>query len=325
MSGLPFFTISIDFELFWGVRDVRTLKNYGDNIVGVRQAIPAMLKMFTEHQVHATWATVGFVTFENRKELINYLPTELPGYVDPELDPYPYLTSIGKSERQDPYHFGYSLVRQIQDTEGMELGSHTFSHFYCLEERTNPLAFRYDLEASFAALRRLEVEPKTIVFPRNQYDINHLSDVSDAGIAVFRGNESSYFNAPRSRKDAVFIQRIGRMIDAHVNITGNNFCDVSSHQCGLVNVPSSRFLRPCGPQALETLRLGRIMGGMEQAARLGSGFHLWWHPHNFGSDLNRNLSALSKILVHFRELQENFGMRALTMSEAADVVTGSSL
>ena len=97
MSGLPFFTISIDFELFWGVRDVRTFKNYGDNIVGVRQAIPAMLKIFAEHQVHATWATVGFVTFENRKELMNYLPTELPGYVDPELDPYPYLKSIGKT------------------------------------------------------------------------------------------------------------------------------------------------------------------------------------------------------------------------------------
>ena len=70
MPGYPFLTISIDFELFWGVRDVRTVRNYGDNILGVRQAIPAMLELFKECEVHATWATVGLVTFENRKSFL---------------------------------------------------------------------------------------------------------------------------------------------------------------------------------------------------------------------------------------------------------------
>lgn len=325
MPRYPFFTISIDFELFWGVRDVRTVRNYGDNILGVRQAIPAMLELFKEHEVHATWATVGLVTFENRKELLSYLPDGLPGYVDTALDPYSYLSNIGENERKDPYHYGYSLVREIQNTKGMEVGSHTFSHFYCLEARTNPLAFKQDLESSCASLRRLDIQPKTIVFPRNQYDGDHLRDVRESGIAVFRGNESSYFNAPRSTKDTVYLHRAGRITDSYLNITGDNFCRISTHDSGLVNVPSSRFLRPCGAKVLEPLRLRRILQGMDRAAKLGCGFHLWWHPHNFGSDLIRNIAFLEKILVHYRSLRERYGMHSFTLSEAAGLETNGDI
>ena len=42
------FVISLDFELFWGVRDSKSLADYGANILGVRQAIPAMLELFCE-------------------------------------------------------------------------------------------------------------------------------------------------------------------------------------------------------------------------------------------------------------------------------------
>ena len=47
--------ISLDFELFWGVRDVATLENYGRNLLGARSVVPALLKLFHQYQVHATW------------------------------------------------------------------------------------------------------------------------------------------------------------------------------------------------------------------------------------------------------------------------------
>jgi hypothetical protein len=40
------FTISIDFELYWGVRDTRSLDAYREHLDGVRQAIPRMLGLF---------------------------------------------------------------------------------------------------------------------------------------------------------------------------------------------------------------------------------------------------------------------------------------
>jgi len=320
MPTESFLTISLDLELFWGVRDVTTIRRYGGNILGVRQAIPAILALFRSHGIHATWATVGFVTFETRNQLLSYLPDELPGYLNSNLDPYPYLNSIGDCEKNDPYHYGYSLVREIQDTPGMEIGSHSFSHFYCLETRSNPRAFRADLDASVAALQRLDVNPSSLVFCRNQYDSSHLFDAAGCGFEVFRGNETGFLYSPRSVENETLMRRAGRLADAYLDFTGHNNSSVSLDQSGLINVPSSRFLRPCslGQSLLEQLRLKRIITAMEAAAISGSGFHLWWHPHNFGTNLNNNILYLSKILVHFRYLQDRFGMQSLTMSEVAN-------
>jgi hypothetical protein len=90
---------------------------------------------------------------------------------------------------------------------------------------------------------------------------------------------------------------------------------------GMVDVPASRFLRPVGKSAvLERLRLWRITSAMETAARRRKLFHLWWHPHNFGADLQENLAFLRAILDCFRTLQERYGMRSMTMAALADDV-----
>jgi hypothetical protein len=86
----------------------------------------------------------------------------------------------------------------------------------------------------------------------------------------------------------------------------------------LVNVPSSRFLRPARqPGYLEKLRLKRIVSAMEVAARHGEVFHLWWHPHNFGVETDRNLAFLGAVLDRFGELSRRYGMRSMTMAEVA--------
>jgi hypothetical protein len=87
-SQFPSFVISLDFELLWGVRDNKlSISNYGKNILGVRQAIPAMLNMFRKYHVHATWATVGLLLFDNKKELLEYLPERRPKYANRSFDP----------------------------------------------------------------------------------------------------------------------------------------------------------------------------------------------------------------------------------------------
>ena len=89
----------------------------------------------------------------------------------------------------------------------------------------------------------------------------------------------------------------------------------------MVDLPASRFLRPVGRNAaLERLRLWRITTAMETAARRRTLFHLWWHPHNFGVDLQDNLAFLRDILDHFRTLQNRYGMRSMTMAALADEV-----
>ena len=76
----PGFVISLDFELMWGMRDKRTILTHGNHILGEREAIPAMLRLFKRYEVKATWAVVGMTLFECRSDLLAHLPDVHPTY-----------------------------------------------------------------------------------------------------------------------------------------------------------------------------------------------------------------------------------------------------
>ncbi|MEM6905501.1 MAG: polysaccharide deacetylase, partial [Pseudomonadota bacterium] len=133
MSGA--LVISLDFELMWGVRDGHTIESYGAHIRGVRDALPAMLALFAERGIRATWATVGLLFCRDRDELLAACPPEelRPRYRDPRLSTYAYFDQMGQSAADDPYSFAPDLVERIAETPGQEIGTHTFSHFYAQE------------------------------------------------------------------------------------------------------------------------------------------------------------------------------------------------
>ncbi len=314
------FVISLDFELLWGVRDNRTIADYGANILGVRQAIPALLDLFAERNIACTWATVGLLFFATNTTMLAALPTRKPRYTNARISSYHYLGEVGPDEERDPYYYGLSLIKRILDHPAQEIGTHTFSHFYCLEEGGDVEAFRADLEAARAAAARLGVKLASIVFPRNQVDPAHLSVCREFGLRAFRGNGRVWFHRARSESEQTPLVRASRLADSYLPIGGPH-----DHEPvlvdGMVDIPASRFLRPVGKSAvLERLRLWRITSAMETAARRRKLFHLWWHPHNFGVDLQENLAFLRAILDCFRTLQELYGMRSMTMAALADDV-----
>ena len=92
-----------------------------------------------------------------------------------------------------------------------------------------------------------------------------------------------------------------------------------SQEEGLVNVPASRFLRPVSrlDRRLSRLRLRRIRAEMTRAAQQGADYHLWWHPHNFGTYTEENLALLDAIVAHYQELRRRYGMASMTITEAA--------
>ena len=62
-----------------------------------------------------------------------------------------------------------------------------------------------------------------------------------------------------------------------------------------INIPGSRFLRPYDPRLrqFDELRIHRMIDEMTDAAEAGQIYHLWWHPHNFGTHANDNFAILS--------------------------------
>jgi peptidoglycan/xylan/chitin deacetylase (PgdA/CDA1 family) len=307
-------------ELDWGVRDTLTQGVYDQNLLGERRATQAILDIFDEFEVHATWAIVGFLFFQDKRQLLDNLPTIRPQYTDPAFCPYRIIDSIGASESEDPLHLGPSLVRMIAGRPHQEIATHTFCHYYCLEDGQDSAAFAADLEAAMAAAGRWNLTIDSIVFPRHQVNPDYLAICRAAGLRAYRGTERHWLYRPSRLDEQTLLRRGLRLLDTYVEVSGHHAVPPQPAAPGLpVNVAHSWFLRPYVPRLarLEPLRFRRIRRSLDIAARRGEMFHLWWHPHNFGVDLEENMRMLRRILEHLRRLQQEYGMISLNMREVA--------
>jgi peptidoglycan/xylan/chitin deacetylase (PgdA/CDA1 family) len=319
------FVVSLDLELHWGMRDKLGVRAYRDNLLGEWEVVPALLKLFAKYGIHATWATVGFLFFESKPELLCNLPQKQPNYVRRELSPYASLAEIGESERDDPFHYAPSLIRQIAATSNQEIATHTFSHYYCLERGHDKETFRADLAAALKVAREKHgIAIRSIVFPRNQVESDSLRVCRDLGIRSYRGNPTSWLYTARGGEDESTARRGIRLLDAYLPVSGTNAQSPAKQAATFpYNVPASRFLRPYSPvwKAIEPLRLRRIVDDMSMAAERKQLYHLWWHPHDFGARPNENFAVLIRILERFAALRKRHGMESVSMLEAAELLT----
>ena len=320
--------LSLDFELAWGVFDTLGQDGpYRRNLLGAREAIPRILDLFDAFEVSATWAIVGFLFAESREELEAYSPELRPSYRNPRLNPY--RIAIGDGERDDPLHFAPSLVRTIAAAHRQEIGSHTFSHYYCLEAGQDVHAFEADLQAAVAIARARGVDLRSLVLPRHQFRADYLPAVDRTGFRTHRTNEANRWNRPNVTGGDTASTRSVRLLDSYLPVSGPNDVPWSStvpDRHGLVDVRESRFLRPANARlrALEPLRVQRLIGAMRHAARTGRIFHLWWHPHNFGAHPEANLANLRTLLEAFARLRDDEGMTSMSMADVDAVARASA-
>lgn len=318
------FVISLDFELMWGVRDLPIRTSYAPNINGVWEVIPKTLALFKAYNIKSTIAVVGFLFFKDKKSLEEAVPARTPSYKDDNLSPYQgYFNSLKNVEEKDYYHFCPELIEKIKAKNEHEIASHTFCHYYCLEEGQTEVEFASDLEAFNEVASKNGINIQSIIFPRNQYNPAYTATLQKAGIRAYRGNETSWLFTPKTGSERGLLRKIGRFLDRYINLSGHNtysFAQIAN--TSPYNIPSSRFLSPYQPKlsVLESLRLQRILSGMTHAAKNNLVFHLWWHPHNFGTHQNENLLLLEKILKHYKFLNITYGFESITMSQLAKLL-----
>lgn len=321
MSAL---VISLDFELFWGVTDTKSIDNYGANVEGVWQAVPAMLELFKQYDVHVTWATVGMLMCKDYQQWCDLQPTHMPTYSEARYSTYTYA----EMAREHPkLFFASPLIEQILATDHQELASHTHSHFYCRDSQVTLEQFKADLACAQTIFNEYGVKPTSLVFPRNQVAHAYLSTLSDAGYTAYRGNQDHWIYRDGHTVPYGRVGRLVRLTDAYLPLTGHHVSPLPKpSENKLINIPASSFLRPIsGYSIVDNAHLSRIKGGMLEAAKTDGVFHLWWHPHNFGVNLEQNLMALKSLLVYFVGLQAQYGMRSMTMSAVANLVDTANL
>lgn len=312
--------ISLDFELYWGLFDVRPLESYRKNIEKVTEIVPRLLSLSDKYGIRLTFATVGFLLAKSKEEILKFSPKLKPSYVNQNFSPYTHIQDIGSNEAEDSCHYATSLVELIKKNNNHEIGSHTFCHYYCNEKGQTAEQFEADLEASMNISKKQEIAIKSIVFPRNQINEAYLKIAKDHGILSFRGIEKHWmYNTKNTKKLESVKHRICRLLDTYINISGHNTYSIKK-QNGLINLASSRFLRPYSKKLsfLEAQKIKRINKGMTYAAKKNQVYHLWWHPHNFGQNTEQNFKALEDIFKHYNTLKQTYNFNCVTMSNLAE-------
>ncbi|MDB5763095.1 MAG: hypothetical protein JWQ21_2090 [Herminiimonas sp.] len=308
------FVISLDFEMLWGMTDLPDAMAYRRHVEGEWDAVPRMLSLFRRHGIHATWATVGMVMCADHAEWRSLRPDLLPGYS--------HIRSSYEMDavaRDNPkLFFGRPLVERILATPGQELATHTYSHFYCGEAGATPEQFAADLRCAHEVAAGLGVRCRSMAFPRNQVIKEFVAVAGNAGIRVYRGNPDHWLYRTGHSVPGGLAGRGARFADSWVTLSGSRTA-YPEEDGMLVNIPASLFMRPWSRRlaALESLRLNRLKRSMTSAARAGDICHLWWHPHNFGVDTDRNLAMLESVIKHFLVLQDRYGMQSARLEDFA--------
>ena len=316
--------ISLDFEQAWGARDHMGPDDAQyHHLAAARRVVTDLVSVFGARNVRATWATVGFLFASTRSELTGHMPVDRPTYTLPELDPY--VETIGANEDADPEHLAGSLVEMISASVGQEVGSHTFSHFYCLERGQNEVAFRADLAAAQSIAHWRGLELTSLVLPRNQWNPAYSDAVLDSGFRCIRGPQPTRGHRAARGDGHRLLRRTARLADTYAGFSPppTTSWDEVLQPSGLCDVPASAFLRPFEPgrRRLEPLRLARLRSGLRHAARHGRIFHLWWHPQNFAQHQSENFAVLERLLDEFDRLATAEGMESLNMADVTARVT----
>lgn len=316
LKDIPAFTISLDFELYWGVFDKVALADRISSYDNTRRVIPQMLSLFEREKVYVTWATVGMLFAKDWEDWAASVPAVVPTYEKEALSSYRLKETYSKDKQLDSYFFAPELVDQIRNTPYQEMATHTFSHYYCREGGQDLVQFKYDLQAARRIAARLGIELHSLVFPRNQLDEPYLKICAEEGIKTVRSNPVDWFwNMDIAEKP---MKRLFRAADAYLPVGTKTSYKLSSLTLkdGLpLSIPASRLLRPVhsGKKLLNTMRLKRILREMTAAAKAKECYHLWWHPNNFGGDPVQSMIDLEIIIKHYKMLEAKWGMASMSM------------
>lgn len=316
------FVISLDYEIHWGVFDALSLEAYGTNLKNVNTVIDRLLFLCDKYKVKITFATVGMLFADSKLTLEKYNPTEIPSYDNKTLNTYNLMPDIGINEEEDHLHYAKSTIEKIKQNGLHEIGTHTYSHYNCLASGQTLEQFTADIIAAKEIAKSMNIAVESIVFPKNQVNDDYLKVCYENEIISYRGTENSVIYNTKSsplKKKLVPLIRLGRLIDGYFNLTGHNTYDVVKLNANneIVNLPSSRFLRPYHSKLsfLEPLKVKRIIRSMKYAAKNNELFHLWWHPHNFGVDMDKNFENLEQIFIAYTDLNQSYNFESKTMTE----------
>lgn len=310
------FCLSLDFELVWGSRDLA--RDPAPLLRAARttreRVFPGLLRLLTERELTATWATVGHLYLEGATP-------DARGRLHPALmEPRhawqrgPWLAGVPAGHEGDhPEFYGASLVRRLLEA-GQEVGAHGFTHVIFGDPGCSREVARSELAHLVAAAEALGFQPRSFVFPRNIP--GHLDLLAEAGFTCWRPPEGGWYSSLRLPRSA---QRLGHL--AEVLRAGTPVTVLPRRGAhGLVEVPASATFLPLdGVRRAVPLgrRITRCLRGLDAAAEQGRVMHLYTHPINLAAEPEAMLGAFARVFDHAVRLRDQGRLDCLSMGQLA--------
>jgi hypothetical protein len=301
-SGAGIFTITLDFELMWGTRDLFGNEGFGAAVIRERAlVIDRLLALFAELRIEATWCTVGHL-FLDRCGASGGV--KHPEIVSPDHRWYPDWFALDpcSDEENAPLYYGRSLIEKIRACAvPQEIGSHSFSHVIFGDRGCSRATAESELRACVAAAAPLGLSLQSFVFPRNQP--GHLDVLREAGFTVFRGRDAHWYTRPNVPER---VRRAAHLVDIVLAREPPTVVPLLTEE-GLWNVPGSMIYLPAHGVRRWLPRSRRVKAGirgLEAAVRESRVFHLWFHPTNLADDMEEMFAGLREILEHARALED---------------------
>lgn len=314
------FTLSFDFELVWGSRDL-----YPDVAplaamarVTRERVFPALLQQLTSLGMVATWATVGSLFLgESRRE---------GGVLHPGLTPPrhawrpDWLGGVPEgTEAEHPEFYARNLVIALRDA-GQEVGSHSFTHPVFGDAGCSRETADSELRRCVEEATKLGISLRSFVFPRNV--AGHADLLAKHGFTCWRGLEPVWYRSARVPGPLSRAAHLAEVIAAKSPPTVMPRRD----EHGLWDIPASSSILPVdGVRRLIPVsrRVRRAIRGIDKAAADGRISHLYTHPINLASDPVGTLAAFQAILTHAARLRDAGRIEVLPMAEVAQRAAAS--
>lgn len=300
--------VSIDTEMAWGAvhRGPPTRYHWPEE----RDVLRALLDIFDEHEVPATWATVGHLFLDGCEQVGGHVHPEItrPDYAWREHDWF-HEDPCGPATEGSRW-YAPDLVREILDRPTRhELASHGFSHLIVGDPGCSAEVFDSELVAARAAAEPYGVQLRSFVYPRNA--IGHQEVLPRHGYVAYRGVRRDPFSSEHGSPRPLW-RLLDRVLPNHKSVVR------PIREGDLWNFPTTVMYGP-------DLRAGaahpwqwQLRRRLRHAARHDGLFHIWFHPHNLQRDPDNALRGLERLCRLAAELRAEGRLETMTFGTLAD-------
>jgi len=307
-AQIGYFLFSLDTELALGHFDHFDPAMFSADGQRERRSIEQILEILDEFNITATWAVTGHMFYERCEE----------------CDLCPILDWKGKYSSfeqiygtQNPLWYGADVIETLL-TRGSrhEIAFHGYTH-RAFDELSEDEA-RFEIQEWLRLAKRKNIVPQTVVFPRNRVD--HLDIFKEAGFICYRGKKvmSKTYSIP-------LIGKALNRVDLFLQIMIPQVYELTVEPSGLVNLPSSQWFfrinrkveRIIDSLNLHTLRIRRMIQGVENAVNEKKIIHIWAHPFEFQTQ--KDFEKLCYLFAYVSEQVNRGGLQSVSMADLARI------